>query len=144
VRQPSSRKPLWFVRKGRLLASQAVPRLLPAGTQAGVSMLAGSSPASGVWHGWNEVVRWIVITACTMWGAAARGRCPDGHRSDTRADAADGCVVVASGLVARDDGPGGTSPEEHARRILSERFANGDIDSEEFMQRRVCSTGHPG
>jgi putative membrane protein len=51
---------------------------------------------------------------------------------------------VASGLVARDDGPGGTSPEEHARRILSERFANGDIDSEEFMQRASLLNWTPG
>lgn len=36
------------------------------------------------------------------------------------------------------------SPEGDARRILSERFANGDITSEEFLERASALNWTPG
>ena len=37
-----------------------------------------------------------------------------------------------------------SSPEVEARRILAERFARGDIDSEEFMERASILNWTPG
>lgn len=37
-----------------------------------------------------------------------------------------------------------TSPEADARRILAERFARGDINSEEFMERASILNWTPG
>lgn len=36
------------------------------------------------------------------------------------------------------------SPEGEARRILAERFANGDITSEEFLERASALNWTPG
>jgi uncharacterized membrane protein len=36
------------------------------------------------------------------------------------------------------------SPEEHAKRILAERFARGDITSDEFMERSSILNWTPG
>ena len=39
---------------------------------------------------------------------------------------------------------GASSPEADARRILAERFARGDISSEEFMERASILNWTPG
>ena len=39
---------------------------------------------------------------------------------------------------------GGTRPEEEAKRVLAERFARGDIDGEEFMERSSLLNWTPG
>jgi putative membrane protein len=39
---------------------------------------------------------------------------------------------------------GSRSPEEEAKRILAERFARGDIDSDEFMERSSMLNWTPG
>jgi len=38
----------------------------------------------------------------------------------------------------------GRSPEEDAKRILAERFARGDINSDEFMERSSILNWTPG
>lgn len=40
--------------------------------------------------------------------------------------------------------PGARSPETEARRILAERFATGDLSSEEFMERASILNWTPG
>ena len=39
---------------------------------------------------------------------------------------------------------GGRSPEDDARRILAERFARGDISSDEFLERASTLNWTPG
>jgi putative membrane protein len=39
---------------------------------------------------------------------------------------------------------GGRSPEDDARRILADRFACGDISSDEFMERASILNWTPG
>jgi hypothetical protein len=36
------------------------------------------------------------------------------------------------------------SPEDHARQILAERLANGDVTTEEFMERASVLNWTPG
>jgi putative membrane protein len=45
------------------------------------------------------------------------------------------------GLVQRLGRPG---PEQEAKRVLAERFANGDLSSEEFMERASVLNWTPG
>ncbi len=60
-------------------------------------------------------------------------------------------VLIAAGVFLARRGHIGppkwmavTSPEAHARNILAERFANGDISSEEFMERASVLNWTPG
>ncbi len=40
--------------------------------------------------------------------------------------------------------PGAASPEDSAKRILAERFARGDISTEDFMERASILNWTPG
>ncbi len=49
-----------------------------------------------------------------------------------------------SGLVGRGRFRGAMSAEHRAREILAERFARGEIDSQEFMERSSMLNWTPG
>lgn len=49
-------------------------------------------------------------------------------------------LALIAGIVllirATAGGPSGAAPAQHALRILEERYARGEIDRDEFVQRR--------
>ncbi|NVM99804.1 SHOCT domain-containing protein [Arthrobacter sp. SDTb3-6] len=51
-----------------------------------------------------------------------------------------GAVAVAMVVLARGSysGRGGLTPHHDAERILTERFARGEIDEQEFLARRAA------
>jgi putative membrane protein len=52
--------------------------------------------------------------------------------------------LVRHGQFGAQSLPGSRSPESEAKKILAERFARGDITSDEFMERASVLNWTPG
>lgn len=52
--------------------------------------------------------------------------------------------LVRTGRISPPSWASGTSPELEARKVLAERFARGDISSDEFMERASVLNWTPG
>jgi putative membrane protein len=52
--------------------------------------------------------------------------------------------LVRHGQFGPQSLPGSRSPESEAKKILAERFARGDITSDEFMERASVLNWTPG
>ena len=53
-------------------------------------------------------------------------------------------LLVRSGQFGTHSVTGSQSPESEAKKILAERFARGDITSDEFMERASVLNWTPG